>query len=287
MSGRLILIRSSLLFLLIIIALFVWDIAMSFSLVSDNYLTVRFLDVGQGDSINIETPDGYELLIDGGPTSIVLRKLAEDRSFFDKKIDVVIATHPDTDHISGLIDVFERFDVGMVIESGAWSDSPAARAYARAALDEKVEIIPAQAGQVIQLGASTTVRILSPYGDVTNWQSNNASVVVQVIYGDTEFLLTGDAPSNIEDFLVAKYGRLLESDVLKLGHHGSKTATSELFLDEVEPDYGIVSAEENSRYGHPHAEVIKRVEDRGIKILNTAEMGTIVFKSDGKEVWVE
>lgn len=287
MSERFMIIRSSLLLLLTVMVLIVWSPAISFLSSSDDYLTVRFLDVGQGDSINIETPDGYELLIDGGPTSIVLRKLAEDRSFFDKKIDVVMATHPDADHISGLVDVFKRFDVGMVVESGVESDSSAARAYTRAALNEGVKIIFAQAGQIIQLGASTTVRILSPYGDVTNWQNNNASVVVQVVYGETEFMLTGDAPVNIEDYLVSKYETSLESEVLKLGHHGSKTSTSELFLDTVIPEYAIVSSEENSRYGHPHHEVIEKVEDRDIKILNTAENGTIIFKSDGKKVWLE
>lgn len=287
MSERLVIIRNLFLLLLTGIALVVWFPTITFSSVSDNYLTVRFLDIGQGDSIHVETPDGYELLIDGGPTSMVLRKLSEDRSFFDKKIDVVIATHPDTDHVSGLVDVFERFDVGMIIESGAESDSPAALAYARAAENEGVKIITAQAGQIIQLGSSTTIKILSPYGDIKNWQSNNTSVVVQIVYGDVEFMLTGDAPINIEDFLVTKYGSSLESDVLKLGHHGSKTSTSELFLDTVEPDYGIVSAEENSRYGHPHTEVIERVKDRDIEILNTAEIGTIVFKSDGKEVWLD
>lgn len=286
MSERLMIIRSLLLLLLVGVALVVWFPVVTFSANGD-YLTIRFLDVGQGDSIHIMTPDGYELLIDGGPTSMVLRRLSEGRSFFDRKIDVVIATHPDTDHVAGLVDVFERFEVGIIVESEVGSNSPAATAYNQAVLNEEVEIITAKAWQVIKLGDSTVVNILSPYGDTTNLQSNNASIIVQVVYGETEFMLTGDAPSNIEDFLVGKYGDLLQSDVLKLGHHGSKTSTSGLFLDTVLPEFAIVSAGKDNRYGHPNYEVVEKVENKGVELLSTAEVGTIVFKSDGGSVWLE
>jgi len=243
--------------------------------------------VGQGDAIHIVTPDGYELLIDGGPSATVLRELAKGRSPFDHTIDVVLATHPDTDHVGGLVDVLERFQVGMIIESVVDHNALAAKAFDQAAAAEGAQIIAAQAGQKLQLGASTTIRILSPSGDTTNWQSNNASVIVQLIYGDIKFMLTGDAPSSIEDFLVTKYGVSLESDVLKLGHHGSKTSSSELFLEYVQPKYAVVSASIDNRYGHPNPAVLERVTNVESTIVSTAEQGTIVFISDGKAVWIE
>ena len=249
------------------------------------YLSVRFLDVGQGDAIHIQTPDGYELLIDGGATSLVLRELASGRSFFDSTIDVVLATHPDSDHIGGLVDVLARYQVATIIQTNTLNDTPAAAAYADAVINERAEVVLAQTGQIIQLGASTTVRILSPAGDTTRWRSNAASIIVQVSYGEIDFLLTGDAPFQTEEYLAEVYGASIQSEVLKLGHHGSKTSSSGIFLDAVQPDFAVVSAELNSRYGHPHAEVVERVRERNIQMVSTAEVGTIEFVTDGKTVW--
>jgi len=249
------------------------------------FLSVRFLDVGQGDAIHIQTPDGYEMLIDGGPTALVLRELAQGRSFFDSTIDVVLATHSDSDHIGGLVDILSRYQVAIIIQTNNSSDTPAAAAYDSAVTKEGAEIVLAQAGQVIQLGASTTVRILAPVGDTSQWNSNAASIVVQVSYGQIDFLLTGDSPIATEEYTATAYGSTIESEILKLGHHGSKTSSSGVFLDAVQPDFAVVSAELNSRYGHPHAEVVERVRDRSIELLSTAEVGTIEFLSDGVTVW--
>jgi competence protein ComEC len=279
--------RSCVLCFLGFVAIVVWWPEWSASAENESYLIVRFLDVGQGDAIHVTSPDGVELLIDGGSTSGVLRELASGRSFFDRDLDVMIATHPDTDHVAGLVDVLQRFAVGMIIESGALGDGMAAQAFASAAVAEGAVLVEAQAGQVITLGASTTVRILSPYGDTSNWETNRASVIVQVVYGDTEFMFTGDAPSGIEEYLVDTYGTGLRSDVLKLGHHGSKTSSSEAFLQVVQPEYAVVSAGADNRYGHPAAEVVARASDAGARIVSTAEQGTLTFKSDGTSVWME
>jgi competence protein ComEC len=287
MSDRLLQLRLIVLGSLSVLALLLWLPAAVAVETTATELTVRFLDVGQGDAIHVVTPDGYELLIDGGPSAAVLRELATGRSFFDRTIDVVIATHPDSDHVAGLVDVLERFVIGLLVETAAEHDTTVALAYQQAAQAEGARVVTAQAGQVIQLGASTTVRILSPRGDSSNWRSNVASVVVQLQYGDTEFMLTGDAPSSIEEFLVSQYGQSLESEVLKLGHHGSKTSTSEEFLAVVQPAYGVVSAGSDNRYGHPHQTVITRASEAGAQIVSTAESGTLVFKSDGSKVWRE
>lgn len=286
MSERLVRIRIGMLGLLIVACVVVWwPVAIAAS-PSDDFLTVRFLDVGQGDAIHIVTPDGYEMLIDGGPSAAVLREFARGRSFFDRDIDVVVATHPDTDHVGGLVDVLERYTVGMLLETAAEHDAPAAVAYQNAARSEGARRIVAQVGQVIQLGANTTVQILSPHGDSTRLPSNKASVVLRVVYGETAFMLTGDAPSGIEEYLAGAYGAGLKSHVLKLGHHGSDTSTSELFLAAVEPQYAVVSAGKDNRYGHPKPEVLTRASSAGAQVVSTAEKGTITFESDGQQVWL-
>ena len=273
--------------LLVILA--ISGIGLSFSGVgtSSEYLEVHFLDVGQGDAVLIQTPDGYEVLIDGGATSQVIRQLSVEQSWSDRLIDVVIATHPDTDHVGGLVDVLERFDVGLIVQTEADSDSPAATAFESAVLSESADVQFARAGQVIQVGASTTIEILSPASDTDNWRANAASVIVRVVYGDTAFMLTGDAPDSIEDYLVGEYGTGLKSNVLKLGHHGSQTSTSELFLDTVQPQYAVVSASLDNRYGHPNQSVMQRVFARNITSFHTGVDGTVSFYSDGNRVWKE
>lgn len=264
-----------------------WSLVVGVSIAGDGLLTVRFLDVGQGDAIHITSPEGYEMLIDGGASGVVLRELMRGRSFFDRQIEVVVATHPDTDHVAGLVDVFRRFEVSAVLESGVTGDSVSARAYHQVADKEGVSRIVAQAGQIIRFGSNTSIRVLSPLGDTTNWENNTASVVVQVVHGDIEFMLTGDAPSGVEEYLSHTYGSVLESEVLKLGHHGSKTSSSELFLNMVRPKYAVVSAGIDNRYGHPDPTVVETVRAGGAQVVSTAERGTITFKSDGQRVWVE
>jgi len=252
------------------------------------YLTVAFLDVGQGDAIFITTPDGVQVLIDGGPDAAVLRGLPQVMPLLDRTIDVVLATHPDKDHIGGLVDVFNRYSVGTIIQTENESDTAVASAFTFSAEAEVAErYLSARAGDVIFLGASTTLEIFSPASDPTNWESNNASIVARLTYGEINFMLTGDASSGIEEYLVGQYGDVLESEVLKLGHHGSKTSSAASFLDAVAPLYAVVSAGADNSYGHPHTEVVARVKERGIKILSTADRGTIVFKSDGARVWVQ
>ncbi len=250
-----------------------------------NCLTVSFLDVGQGDAILIETPDGFEMLVDGGRNSSVLRELSKQRSFFDREIDMMVSTHPDLDHIAGLVDVLKRYDVGTILMTTNEGESGAAAAFALAAPKEGAQITLADAGQVTQLGASTTIQIFSPTGDESKLESNTASIVLRVVYGDTSFMLTGDAPQEIEDYLVKTYGTQLDSDVLKLGHHGSKTSTSDAWLDTVTPQYAVVSAGLDNRYGHPHQDVIQRVLARNIQTSHTGTDGTVTFFSDGIKVW--
>ena len=248
-------------------------------------LKVSFLDVGQGDSILIQTPDGHKALVDGGPDASVLRDLGQELSFFDKTIDLVVATHPDADHIAGLASVLERYHVLSVLETTNGKETPVTEALASAIKNENVPVTYADVGQVIQLGGGVVLRILSPTGDETNWESNMASIVIHVEYGSTSVMLTGDAPLEIENYLVDTYPQFLHSDILKLGHHGSKTSSSEKWLDAVHPQYAVVSAGIGNKYGHPHQSVMQAVFARNIQSSHTGTDGTVTFYSDGKTVW--
>ncbi len=251
-------------------------------------LTVAFLNVGQGDAVYIETPDGVQVLIDGGPDSAVLRELPTVMPWWDRSLDMIVATHPDKDHIGGLVDVLTRYDVGAIIRTENESDTAASSAFVLMAAEEVGAITHyARAGDTITLGASTRLTVYSPASDPTAWESNQSSIVARLTYGGIDFMLTGDAGVGIEVYLVDTYGSVLQSEVLKLGHHGSDTSTSEDFLRIVAPRYAVVSASIDNRYGHPHGEVLKRVRDFGTRVVSTAEQGTVVFKSNGAELWLE
>jgi len=250
-------------------------------------LKVAFLDVGQGDAIFIETPDGIQLLIDGGPDASVLRALPEVMPWWDRSLAMIVATHPDKDHIGGLVDVLVRYEVDQIVRTDNENETAVAAAFTLAAAQENSTLHIAQAGDVIKLGATTTLRIFSPAGVAADWDSNQASIVAQLQYGEIEFMFTGDIFVGLEEYLARTYGAALESEVLKVAHHGSRTSTAESFLQAVTPRYAVVSAGLDNRYGHPHREVVERLERHGSQIVNTAELGTIVFKSDGKRVWRE
>jgi len=251
-------------------------------------LKVVFLDVGQGDSIFIESPNGVQMLIDAGQNKKVLEELTKIMSYDDRSIDAVLATHPDADHVGGIPFVFDRFDVSTYISTSNTSDTATFKRVEEAVANEDgVTHIYALRGVFFDMGDGVIVTVLFPDRDVSNEESNDSSIVVQVSYGDIEFMLTGDAPQSVENYLVSLGEDKLESEVLKLGHHGSKTSTSPLFLKTVAPKYAVVSAGVDNRYGHPSKEIVDLVGGEGIEIRNTQTEGAITFHSDGVSVWVE
>ncbi len=278
--------------IMVVLALVTYLVWNGLYAVQDNSsLTVAFLDVGQGDSIFIESPSGVQVLIDGGPSGpLMLRRLSDVMPFYDRTIDMVVATHPDTDHIGGLIDVLKRFEVSQILRPGVGHDAPAIDSLLLEIAKEEnsgaIETL-ARRGQVYDLGQGEAGRvelhILFPDREVSDVESNLASVVARLVYGETSMLLTGDSPKAIEKYLVSLAGRDLKSDILKLGHHGSKTSSTESFLGFVSPQWAIVSAGANNRYGHPHKEVMDKVTRFKITPLSTAQRCTIIFKSNGVE----
>lgn len=247
-------------------------------------LTVAFLDVGQGDAIYIETPSGNQVLIDGGKSSVVFRALGEVMPFYDRSIDVVLATHPDSDHIGGLPELFSRFNVSMFIEAGVRDEGAENKALHAAVVDEGLTVLEANSAMSVILDTDVVLTFLFPDRDVDSLETNTASIVTKLTYNDTSFILTGDSPAGIETYLATVYGDALKSDVLKLGHHGSKTSTTDIFLGYVAPEYGVISVGCDNSYGHPHKEVLDRLATFDITTLNTCTDGTVIFKSDGTTV---
>lgn len=269
---------------LALLSLFLWGEVLS---QEKDVLEVHFLDVGQGDAIFIESPSGIQMLVDGGPHKSVLRPLGKEMSFFDRSIDIVAWTHPDADHIGGLPDILERYKISYLLKSQNESETALHGALERRISVEEAKEVEVRRGQVIDLGEGVFVEVLFPDRDIGSGDANLSSAVLRVVYGKTEFLLTGDTPKPIEEYLVSIDGNELHSDVLKLSHHGSKTSSSAIFLSAVSPDYAVVSAGCDNRYGHPHKEVLDRVLAQGIQVLETCKNGTVTFTSDGEDLTLE
>ncbi|MCY4624910.1 MAG: ComEC/Rec2 family competence protein, partial [Chloroflexi bacterium] len=257
----------------------------------DGRLTVTFLDVGQGDAIFIQTPSGKQLLIDGGPDPEVLqRELGNVMPFWDRSLDVIVLTHPDADHLNGLVSVLERYDVALVAETGVASTSAQYASWQRLLANRHdPQTLDAFAGQELRIGDGVVIRVLHPAEDVPAWTPdlrNNSGVTLRLSYGDVSFLLPADIHRYAEEALVAS-GASLRATVLKAAHHGSATSSSQAFLEAVQPEYVVVSAGAENKFGHPATEVVERLtamvgeED----LYVTAEHGRVGFTTDGVRLW--
>lgn len=252
-------------------------------------LQVSFLDVGQGDSIYIKAFGKTDMLIDGGKNGdVLLQNLSATMDAFDNQIDVLVITHPDEDHSGGLVSVVRDYKIGAIFISGNISDNKNYNQILEIAGQEKIPTFKAEAGTNIFLDKDKEIvfEVLSPKGEVLFEESNSTSIFGRLVYGKSEFMLTGDAGVEIED-IVLKEAKYIDSDVLKLGHHGSKTSTSMNFLKAVDPEVVIISAGENNSYGHPHQDVMDRVQSLNIKSLATYDLGIITFLSDGEKIYLK
>jgi len=270
--------------ILIFLNIFIWVKVHSFG---NQNLEVTFLDVGQGDAIFIEAPNGNQVLIDAGRDVKILRQLSKLIPFYDREIDLLISTHPDSDHIGGMPEIIERFNVEMYLHSGKESESDIYKELLEKLEEKEVGQMLARRGMRINLSEEVALDVLFPDRDVSGLDANDASVIAKLTYGETEVMLTGDSSKKIEEYLVSQYGERLESDILKAGHHGSKTSSATAFLGVTDPDFAVVSAEKDSRYGHPHKEVLDSFENFEIEVLNTADLGNITFVSDGTSFYIK
>jgi beta-lactamase superfamily II metal-dependent hydrolase len=275
-----------------VLILAVTNIAIFYSLYLDNsssMLKVDFLDIGQGDSVYIQAPNGNQMLVDGGKPGSVLARLGEVMPLSDKSIDVVMGSHPDADHVGGLNDVLDSYHVGTVIEPGSVTDTKTWTTLEDKIKEKSIPRILAQKGMKIILDKKhgVYVDILFPDQDVSGWETNASSIVARVVYGHESFLLTGDSPIAIEQYLVGMQKYNLKSTVLKLGHHGSRTSSSQIYLETVAPEYAVISAGLNNSYGHPHKEVTDLLAFLHIPSLSTIEKGTIKFETNGEKLEVK
>lgn len=243
-------------------------------------LEVVFLDVGQGDAILIQEGN-YQMLIDGGKDGkVMLEKLGQYLPFWDRQIEMVIMTHPDQDHIGGLVEVFKNYQIDSVIKTKDISESQAFDALLKGVETEKAEVIEALAGTKIKFPSGTESEVLYPFATVVENSKNNSnedSVVVRLKWKDESFLFTGDLPGTKEDELIA-HNIELKSTILKVAHHGSKYSTLDAFLDAVSPAQAIISVGKNNMYGHPNPETLERLKSHNVEVLRTDERGDIIYQ---------
>src|SRR3989338_2115492 len=253
----------------------------------DGLLKIYFLDVGHGDAIFVETPSGNQVLIDGGPDNKVIQELAKVMPFYDHDIDMVVATHPHADHIAGLISVLERYEVKNILQAKEYYNSPVVSVWQDAVIGEGSNEIEAIAGKIIELGNEVVLKIIYPRESLegqTVKNPNNNSVVMMLDYKDTEILLVGDIESKIEKELLNDD---IDADILKVGHHGSKTSTTAGFLEKVSPQVAFIGVGSKNTYDHPSAEVLSRLEKSGIKYYRTDLDGHMEIISDGETIQVK
>ena len=222
-------------------------------------LRVHFINVGQGDAILLETPNRYQVLIDAGRGLSVLNALDEILPTNDRDIDIAILTHPDTDHIGGFVPIFRRYTVGTVLQTPTATETDVYKQVIAAIEKEGATTHTVQQPLSLSLDG-VRIDILWPQSAEIA-ETNAASIVLLITYGETEILLTGDAPARVEEFLIAQFPKKLSNiDLLKAGHHGSNTSTAPAFLNHTKPNAIIYSAGKDNHYGHPNEAVLSRVK---------------------------
>jgi competence protein ComEC len=277
-----------LVFPLLVVTILVWSVVLT---TPDDKLHVSFLDVGQGDAILIQTPNGQDILIDGGPDPQKINlELSKKLPFWDRTIDLVVCTQPQADHVTGLVEVLQRYKVNQVLESGVSYNSSIYQEWLRLVEDKGIEYNIARAGQEIDLGNGTKIEVLNPPASLwegTDDDVDNNGVVLRLSWGKVSFLFTADIREEIEFELIGQRANL-KSTVLKVAHHGSKTSTSQQFLAAVDPEVAVVSVGEENPFGHPSPELVERLIDRlgEDNVYRTDEDGTIEFITDGERLWL-
>ena len=261
-------------------------------------LIVYFIDVGQGDAALIKTPDGQNILLDGGPDAAAARALGRLLPFWERTIDLVILSHPHDDHVNGLNDIFRRYEVRQAAYSGVVHTSPGYLAWLKLARNNSVPLLIIDRPQTIVLGDGCALHFLYPRESLLGRSVsnlNNSSLVAKLVYGETAFLFTGDIEGEVErELLSPADGEApgdagididLRAQVLKVGHHGSDTSSSAEFIAAVRPEIAVISVGADNKFGHPSPRVINRLERSGAATYRTDLHGTVKIRSDGKEIF--
>jgi competence protein ComEC len=273
---------------LLVVAILVWSVALT---TPDYKLHISFLDVGQGDAILIQTPNGQDILIDGGPDPQKINlELSKKLPFWDRTIDLVVCTQPQADHVTGLVEVLQRYEVKQVLEPGVPYDSDIYQEWLRLVEDKGIEYNIARAGQEIDLDNGIKIEVLNPPATLyegTSHDVDNNGVVLKLSWDKVGFLFTADIREEVEFELIGQRANL-KSTVLKVAHHGSKTSTTSQFLAAVDPEVAVISVGADNTFGHPSPEVVERLIDRvgEDNVYRTDEDGTIELITDGERLWL-
>jgi competence protein ComEC len=251
-------------------------------------LELFFLDVGQGDGELIKSPGGQNILIDGGPDKIIMSRLAEALPAYDRTIDLMILTHPHDDHVAGLIEVVKNYQVKKILYTGVAHTSPNYISWLEEVKNKKIPLIIIERAQEIRLDNETVLKILYPRKNLMGRDVkflNNSSIVARLKYKNFTALFMGDAENPVEDEMIDSFENI-GARVIKIGHHGSDTSSSDKFIRAVSPEAAIISAGANNQFGLPSPRTIKRLERENIKIFRTDLSGTIKITSDGEKYLV-
>lgn len=281
----------------------------------DSMTRIIFCDVGQGDAILI-TSGFRQVLIDAGPDRSVLECLQAEIPFWDRDLDLVVATHPDADHIGGMPDVFEQYRVGIFLENGQQKDSAEAATLYQAVQKAKKRgtvSFSAAAGQSLLIGQKMAFSVVFPQVEIGQQQSifsqiaettlqdnsrqipqennikintNDGSIALILKIGSVIVFLPGDLEKKSEQALIAS-GLLNDVDILKVGHHGSNSSTTREILGEIRPENAVISCGKNNRYNHPSPEVLSNLVAFGANIYRTDQQGTVIFATDGERYWLQ
>ncbi len=232
-----------------------------------------FLDVGQGDSVLIQTAENHQILVDGGDGERIIEELSAVMPFFDRSLDMIVLTHPHEDHVGGLVEVLKKYRVENVLLTGVNNRSGIYNEFLNEIIEDDVEFFIADQLMDFRFG-EVLLDVLYPFEpllleDFDNL--NNSSVVMMVHNEEERILLTGDIEEEIEDALLAKRVDL-RADVLKLGHHGSKTSSSLKFLAKVRPKKAVIQVGAGNSYGHPDERVLQNLEAVGVKEISRTDL---------------
>jgi len=257
---------------------------------TEPHLQINFMDIGQGDSTLITFPDGQQMLIDCAIDNRVLEALGRAMPFYDHDIEYLVVTHPDLDHYGGCVDVMKRFHISHILYNGMEKpyDELWQSFHAEVASQEVdgVEYIQVEKPFVWEI-ASTTVNVLYPDHSIPvddhipglekDVGANDTSIVMKLSYGSQDVLLMADAEEDLEEYMIQTYGDQLDVEVLKMGHHGSQSSSSQEFINAVSPKDAIASCGVNNKFGHPSPRVLKRFERAHADVWRTDVMGDILF----------
>lgn len=251
----------------------------------DSLVHIYFLDVGQGDSIFIKTADNHKILIDGGPDANVVGLLDHLLPAWDRKLDLVMLTHPHADHATGLIEVLKRYRVGEFLFNGMAYDSMTYNALLQLVQDKYLNTTTVDIDHDYDFGQARLDILYPSVDDQPFGDPNDSSIVSNFYYGSFALLLTGDASAQVEKTLIQR-GLLSDVDVLKVAHQGSRTSTSQDFIDITNPEVGVILVGPN-QFGHPHAEVVDRLRLSGVQLYRTDQNGTVEIVTDGTRYQVK